>query len=74
MNDNLNLLKIKNRKKFLRELAIDKKRNADNNLKFAKLHAEWIKRTNNEEWSKRQKILVDEIYKANRRIKIRSAH
>ncbi len=64
-----NPLKIRDRKKFLKELAEDKKRNSEDNLRFVKLRAEWLKRTSNEEWSKRQKLLIDSIYKRNRHLK-----
>ncbi len=67
------LLIIKNRRKFLKELDEDKKRNAEDNLKFVKLRAEWLKRTSNEEWSKRQKEIVDSIYRSNRRLQIKVA-
>ncbi len=66
-----NPLKIRNRKKFLKELADDKKRNSEDNLRFVKLRAEWLKRSSNEEWSKRQKLLIDSIYKRNRHLKLR---
>ncbi len=62
--------KIRNRKKFLKELAESKKQNFEDNLKFVKLRAEWMKRTSNAEWSKRQKLLVDSIYKRNRHLKL----
>lgn len=64
-----NLLVIKNRKAFLKALADSKRQNFEDNLKFVKLRAEWLKRASNEEWSKRQRFLIDSIYKKNRRIK-----
>lgn len=61
-----NPLKIKDRKAFLKQLALSKKRNDENNLAFVKLRALWLKRTSNREWSRRQKMIIDEVYKANR--------
>ena len=58
-------LRIRNRKTFLKALEESKKQNFEDNLKFVKLRAEWLKRTSNEEWSKRQKFLIDSIYKRN---------
>ena len=55
---------------LLKELALEKKRNFEGNLAFVKMHAEWLKRKSNKEWSKRQKILIDEVYKRNRRLRI----
>lgn len=52
-------------KAFLKALADDKKQNFEDNLKFVKLRAEWLKRKSNREWSKRQKFMVDSIYKRN---------
>lgn len=66
-------LKIKNRKAFLKALEDDKRRNFEDNLKFVKLRAEWLKRTSNREWSKRQKLLIDSIYRSNRHLKLNSA-
>ena len=62
--------RIRDRKKFLKELEESKKQNFEDNLKFVKLRAEWLKRTSNAEWSKRQKLLVDSIYKRNRHLKL----
>jgi hypothetical protein len=67
-----NLLGVTNHKKFMRELALSKKRNFEDNMKFVTLHAEWLKRTNNKEWSKRRKLLVDSLYRANRHLKLTS--
>ncbi len=63
MKDVQNLLHIKNRKKFLNELTLAKKQNLTSNLEFVKQYAEWLKHTKNKEWSKRQKLLIDEVYK-----------
>lgn len=65
-----NILGVKNRKKFLKELEESKKQNFEDNLKFVKLYAEWLKRTSNKDWSKRQKFLIDSIYKRNRHLKL----
>lgn len=64
-------LKIKNRRKFLRELAQSKKQNFEDNLKFVKLHAEWLKRKSNRDWSRQQKTIIDEVYRSNRRLHLK---
>lgn len=56
--------------KLIKEIALEKKRNFDDNLKFVIFRAEWIKRKSNKEWSKRQKIIIDEVYKSNRKLKL----
>ncbi|MCL4372195.1 hypothetical protein M1373_02655 [Candidatus Marsarchaeota archaeon] len=58
---------------LLIELAKEKKRNADDNLKFVKLRAEWIKRKSNKDWSKRQKSIIDSLYNSNRKLKLKKA-
>ena len=58
---------------LLKALAEEKKRNADDNLKFVKLRAEWIKRKSNKDWSKRQKSIIDSLYKSNRKLKLKRA-
>ena len=63
-------LKIRDRKAFLKELSESKKRNFEDNLKFVKLRAEWMKRKSNKEWSRRQKVITDEVYRANRKLKL----
>lgn len=68
-----NLLKIKDRKKFMRGLALSKKQNFESNMKFVAFHAEWLKRTSNKEWSKRRRQLVDSLYRANRHLTLNSA-
>ena len=65
---------IKNREAFLRSLADSKKRNFEDNLKFVKLRAEWISKVGNEEWSRRQKILLDSIYEGGRQDSSRLRH
>lgn len=64
---------VKDRKKFFRELALSKKQNFEDNMRFVKLHAEWLKRTSNKEWSKQQKMFIDSIYKRNRHLKLNQA-
>lgn len=54
-------------KKLIKEIELEKKRNFDDNLKFVIFSAEWIKGKSNRVWSKRQKILIDEVYKSNRK-------
>ena len=56
---------------LLIELAKEKKRNADDNLKFVKLRAEWIKRKSNKDWSKRQKSIIDSMYESNRKLRLK---
>ncbi|MCW6160565.1 MAG: hypothetical protein LVQ97_00015 [Candidatus Micrarchaeales archaeon] len=56
---------------LLKELAEEKKRNADDNLKFVKLRAEWIKRKSNKDWSKRQKSIIDSMYESNRKLRLK---
>lgn len=73
MKNEENILGIKNRKKFLKELNLSKKQNFENNMKFVRLYAEWLKRTSNKEWSRQQKRIIDEVYKGNRRLKINPA-
>jgi hypothetical protein len=65
------ILKIKNRRAFLKALALSKKQNFENNMKFVKLRALWLKRTSNREWSERQKLIIDEVYRSNRYARIR---
>ncbi len=57
-------------RKLLEELAKEKRRNFESNLKFVILHAEWLKRTSNREWSRQQRRIIDEIYKGNRKMRI----
>ena len=69
-----NILKIKNRKKFLKELEEDKRRNFESNMKFVELYALWLKRTSNKDWSKQQKMIIDEVYKSNRYMRLKPAN
>ncbi len=57
-------------KKLIKEIALEKQRNFEDNLKFVIFRAEWIKRKNNKEWSKRQKIIIDSVYKSNRKLRL----
>lgn len=61
-----------NKKRLLKALAEDRKRNRESNLRFIDLHVAWLKRTGNKDWSKRQKEMVDSVYKAN--MKLRLSH
>lgn len=56
---------------LLKELALEKKRNFEDNLNFVRLHAKWLMRTSNRSWSKQQRRIIDEVYKSNRRLKMR---
>jgi IS5 family transposase len=69
-----NILKIKDRKRFLKELEDSKRQNFVDNMKFVEWHALWIKRTSNKEWGKKQKIIIDEIYKSNRHMQLKQAN
>ncbi len=55
-----------NKKKLLKELKEERRRNRASNLRFIDLHVAWLKSTSNKEWSKRRKLLVDSLYRANR--------
>lgn len=68
-----NILKIKDRKRFLREMAESKKKNAEDNLKFVRWQALWLQRKSNKDWSKRQKMILDQIYRSNRHLNIKPA-
>jgi len=43
----------------LKELEIQKEKNRRERLAFAKLYAEWVKKQNNDKWSKAQKRIID---------------
>jgi len=60
-----------NKKKLLKGLAEDRKKNRRGNLNFIDIHVAWLKRTSNKEWSKRQKMLTDSQYKANRHLRLK---
>ena len=62
------------KKKLLKGLAEDRKQNRLGNLRFIDIHLAWLKRTSNKEWSKRQKIIIDEVYRGNRHLKLRPKH
>ncbi len=62
---------MKVNKKLLKELALEKKRNFEDNLSFVRLHAAWLRRISNKEWSKQQKRIIDEVYKSNRKLRIK---
>lgn len=68
-----NLLGVKDRKAFLKELEESKKQNFASNMKFIEFYAEWVRRKSNKEWSREQKRLIDGIYRGNRRLKISTA-
>ncbi len=61
-----------NRKELLKDLAKDRKQNRLSNLKFIDIHVAWLKRVSNKEWSKRQKIIIDDVHKTNRHINLNS--
>ena len=64
---------MKRDNKLIKQLELEKRRNAENNLKFVKLRAEWLKRTSNREWSRRRKSITDQIYKTHRHLKLKHA-
>ena len=51
------------RAKFLRELKEAKKRNFEDNLKFIRFYAAWVKSKTNKEWSEEQKRLINMFYR-----------
>jgi len=59
------------KKKLLKGLAEDRKQNRLSNLRFMDLYVAWLKRTSNKEWSRRQKAIIDEVYKRNRHLRLR---
>ncbi len=61
------------KKKLLKGLKEDKKRNFEDNLKFIDLHVAWLKSKNNKEWKEKQKIIIDELYKSNKHLKLKIA-
>ena len=67
-----NLIKW-NGKKLRAQLARDKKQNFIDNLKFVDLHVAWLKRKSNKEWSRQQKRIIDEVYRANRHLRLKHA-
>lgn len=64
---------MKKGNRLLLQLAEEKRRNFEDNLKFVILRAEWLKRISNKEWSTRHKSIADSIYKANRKLRLSSA-
>ncbi len=68
-----NIFKIKDRKRFLREMTESKKKNAEDNLKFVRWQALWLQRKSNKDWSKRQKMILDQIYRSKRHRHIKLA-
>lgn len=68
-----NILGIKDRKKFLREMEESTQRNREDNLRFVKWYALWLKRKSNKDWSRQQKVIIDEVYRSNRRMRIKFA-
>lgn len=61
---------MKRDNKLIKELKMEQKRNSEDNLKFVKLRALWLKRMSNKEWSSRQKTILDSVYKRNRHLKL----
>ncbi len=59
-----------NKRKLLKALEDDRKKNRESNLKFIDLYVAWLKRTSNKDWSKRQKAMVDSTFKANKKLKL----
>jgi hypothetical protein len=54
---------------LLKQLEEERRRNFRDNLEFVIFRAEWLKRTSNKEWSKRQKEMADSIYRSNRKLR-----
>ena len=61
-----------NKRKLLKALKEDRKRNRESNFRFIDLHVAWLKRTSNKEWSKRQKAMTDSTLKTNKKLNINS--
>ncbi len=59
-----------NKKKLLKDLKEAKRRNRIGNRQFIDFRVAWLKRTSNTDWSKRQKLIIDEVYKSNRKLKL----
>ncbi len=68
------ILGIRDSKKFLKELEESKKKNFEDNMRFVEFRALWLKRRSNRDWSRRQKMIIDQVYRSNRhmRIKVRA--
>ena len=64
-----NLIKW-NKRKLLKELKEERKRNRLGNLRFIDIHVAWLKRTSNKDWTKRQKELMDDAYNSNRKLRL----
>ena len=58
-NKNLRVILLNLPKIDLKELEIQKEKNRRERLAFVKLYAEWVKKHNNDKWSKAQKELID---------------
>ena len=43
----------------LEEMKKWKKKNAEERLKFVRMHAEWMKKAPNSEWSRQQNVLIN---------------
>ena len=57
---------MKKDNQLIKKIRLEKKRNFENNLKFVVMRAKWLMNVPNNVWSKRQKLIIDEVYKANR--------
>ena len=60
------------KRKLLKELKEERKRNRASNFRFVDLYVAWLKRTSNKDWSKQQKEITNSIYKANKKLKLNS--
>ncbi len=62
---------MKRNDKLIKQIEAEAHRNFESNLKFVKMHAEWLRRTSNRDWSRQQKIIIDSEYKSNRHLKLK---
>ena len=58
-----------NKQKLLKGLKADREKNRIGNLRFIDLHVAWLKSKSNREWSKRQKLIIDDVYRKNRHLR-----
>lgn len=60
------------KRKLLKELKEERKRNRASNFRFVDLYVAWLKRTSNRDWSRQQKEIINSTYKANKKLRLNS--
>ena len=60
------------KRKLLKELKEERKRNRASNFRFVDLYVAWLKRTSNRDWSRKQKEIINSTYKANKKLRLNS--